>query len=302
MRQRGVAAVTAILIVAVAAAAASFMLAQQSAMLGQTALVASRAQADLYGRAGLDWARGVLADDAKRAGDVDWLGEGWAQPLAALPVERAVVAGAIADEQGKFNLNNLLNGTVVSEQDMAAFKRLLESVGLPGELREAVLDWIDANDSLSGGAGAESPYYLSLAKPYRAADRPMVQLEELYRVRGFDAQAVAKLRPYVTALPAHTKVNVNTASPQVLAAMMPELSAAQIADIVRARQAKPFRTTADVTSLVKNAQASVGGLDVKSNFYSVRVTVTQDDVQVASESLVQRDGGKVAVLWRRTIY
>jgi general secretion pathway protein K len=57
MRQRGVAAVTALLIVAVAASAASLMLAQQSAMLSQTALVASRAQADLYARAGLDWAR-----------------------------------------------------------------------------------------------------------------------------------------------------------------------------------------------------------------------------------------------------
>jgi len=91
--ERGVAAVTAILVVAVAASAASFMLAQHSAMIDQTALVAARAQAELFGDAGLDWARGVLADDAQRAGAVDFLGEGWAQPIAGLPVERAVVAG-----------------------------------------------------------------------------------------------------------------------------------------------------------------------------------------------------------------
>ena len=67
-RQRGVAAITAILIVAVAATAASLMLAQQSAMLDQTMLVASRAQADVYSQAGLDWARGVLAQDARTSG------------------------------------------------------------------------------------------------------------------------------------------------------------------------------------------------------------------------------------------
>jgi general secretion pathway protein K len=98
-RERGVAVITALLIVAVAAATATFMLAQHSAILDQTALVAARAQAELYGDAGLDWARGVLGEDARRAGTVDSLGEGWAQPIAGIPVERAVVAGLIDDEQ-----------------------------------------------------------------------------------------------------------------------------------------------------------------------------------------------------------
>ena len=98
-REHGVAAITAILIVAVAASAATFMLAQQSAMVDQATLVQSRAQADAFADAGLDWARGVLAEDARRTGNVDHLGEGWAQPIVGLPVDRALVAGAIADEQ-----------------------------------------------------------------------------------------------------------------------------------------------------------------------------------------------------------
>ena len=303
-RERGVAAVTAILIVAVAASAATLMLAQQSAMLGQTTLVASRAQADLYARAGIDWARAILADDAKRAGAVDSLDEGWAQPIAALPVERAVVAGAIADEQGKFNVNNLVNGTTASGEDVAAFKRLLESLGLSGDLREAVVDWIDGDGDLYGGSGAESPYYLSLPKPYRAADRPMIQVDELYRVRGFDAQAVAKLRPYITALPGHTLVNANTASAPVLAAMLPELSASEINQLIEARKSKPFRTRDDIQRAAPKAKtASLATLDVKSAFFSVRVRVAQDDVEVSTEGLVQRDAaGNAALLWRRAIY
>lgn len=303
-RERGVAAITAILIVAIAASAATLMLAQQSAMLGQTALVASRAQADLYARAGLDWSRAILADDAKRAGDVDSLDEGWAQPIAGLPVERAVVAGAITDEQGKFNVNNLVNGTTASGEDVAAFRRLLESLGLSGDLREAVVDWIDGDGDLYGGGGAETPYYLSLPKPYRAADRPMIQIDELYRVRGFDPQTVAKLRPYITALPGHTLVNVNTASAPVLAAMLPELSPAEVNQLIEARRSKPFRNRDDISKVAAKAKpASLATLDVKSSFFSVRVRVAQDDVEVSTEGLVQRDtAGNAALLWRRAVY
>jgi len=305
MKERGVAAVTALLIVAVAAAAASLMLAQQSAMLGQTALVASRAQAELYGRAGLDWARGVLGDAAKQGGGVVTLKDPWAQPMVGLPVDRAVVSGAIADEQAKFNLNNLLtNPRESSGEDMAAFKRLLESLGLSGDLREAVVDWIDADSDLYGSSGAENPYYLSLATPYRAADTQMVQVEELYRIRGFDAKTVAKLRPYVTALPGRTKVNANTASATVLAALLPELTPSDIAAFVKARDAKPFRSVDEIANAAKKAnKASVtAALDVTSGFFSVRVAVAQDDVQVATEALVQRDPAGATIVWRRPIY
>jgi general secretion pathway protein K len=201
-RQRGLAAVTAILIVAIAASAATLMLAQQSAMLDQTMLVASRAQADQYSRAGIDWLRGVLLEDFASSPQFDSLDEGWAQPIAALPVERAVVSGAIADEQGKFNLDNLVSGPGLSasKSDIEVFKRILASQGLAPELADAVVDWLDADEDLYGTSGAESSYYLSLPRPYRAANTAVTQIEELYRVRGFDAAAVRKLRPFVTAL------------------------------------------------------------------------------------------------------
>ena len=309
-RQDGIAAITAILIVAVAASAASLMLAQQSAMLDQTMLVASRAQADAYAQAGLDWARGVLAEDRRTAGSVDSLDEGWAQPIAALPVDRAVVAGVIADEQGKFNLNNLVSGTRRSEADMQAFVRLLSSLGLAPELADAVLDWIDPDDDLSGGGGAENAYYLSLPRPYRAANQAMTQIEELYRVRGFDAAAVAKLRPHVTALQpapggARTTINVNTATAQVLSALLPEVPQDRIATFLKDRRTKPLRTKDEILSWAKGAPPAVAGttLDVKSEFFSVNVRVAQDDVELATEALVRRaDGGLIAIVWQRPRY
>lgn len=299
--QRGVAAVTAILIVAVAASAATMMLAQQSAMVDRTLMVAARAQADLYAQAGVDWARGVLAQDAR---NVDTLAEGWAQPIAGLPVDRALVAGHIVDEQGKMNLNNLVNGAAKSDPDVKMFRALLAVLDLPPDLADAVVDWIDRDADLSGSSGAEDAWYLALAQPYRAANRPMSQVEELYRVRGFDAKTVARLKPYVSALPARTATNVNTASDVVLAALL-GLPRGKVQPLVAERTARPFRQKTDFASRAASLGAAPNGPehDVKSAHFLVNITVAQDDVRLATEALVQRDdNGRVALVWRRPRY
>ena len=278
------------------------MLAQQSAMVDRTLMVAGRAQADLYAQAGVDWARGVLAEDARTAKDVDSLGEGWAQPIAALPVDRALVAGGIVDEQGKFNLNNLVNGAARSDPDVRMFRALLSGLEISPELSDAVVDWIDRDPDLTGNAGAEDAYYLALPQPYRAANRPMVQVEELYRVRGFDAKTVARLKPYVTALPARTATNVNTASAVVLAALL-AVPRDRAQAIVAERGARPFRQKTDFASRAAGAAPIDVEYDVKSAHFLVNVTVAQDDVRLATEALVRReDNGQVALVWRRPRY
>jgi len=299
-RERGVAAITAVLIVAVAASAAALMLAQQSAMLDQTSLVAARAQADSFARAGVDWSRGILLQDMATSGSYDGLDEGWARPLAGMPVERAVVSGAITDEQGKFNLNNLLNGLQKSDADMQAFQRLLALLDLPPQLADAVVDWIDVDSTVTGSGGAEDPYYLSLAKPYRTANRLMVQVEELYRIRGFDAPTVAKLRPYVTALPERTAINVNTAPDLVLMALMPAVPKDKIESFIAARATRPFKATQAITDWDSHAATVVPtSLDVKSAYFSTQVVVAQDDVQLATDALLVRAQGRVNLVWQR---
>ena len=303
-KQRGVAAITAILIVAVAASAASLMLAQQSAMLDQTMLVASRAQADVYAQAGLEWARGILLQDSKSTPN-DTLAEGWARPIAGMPVERAVVSGDIADEQGKFNLNNVVEGrNKRSEADIKLLRRLLALVELPPDLADAVVDWIDADEDLSGPAGAESAYYLGLARPYRPANRAMVQVDELYRVRGFDARAVAKLRPYVTAIRERTTINPNTAPDAVVAAAL-GVAREQVGVLLGDRVAAPFGDKGAFMAAAGRANLiPVNDFDVKSAWFSVRIRVAQDDVMVATEALVKRDAqrGTTSIIWRRPSY
>jgi general secretion pathway protein K len=297
-RERGIAALTAILIVAVAASAAAMMLSQQSAMLDQTLLVASRAQAEQYATAGVDWARGVLVHDARQS-SVDSLNEGWAQPIVGLPVERAVVAGTLSDEQGKFNLNNLVEKRP-SDADIKVFQNLLTLLELPSELARNAADFIDPN--------ASDAYYLGLARPYRAArGARYATVDELYRVRGFDARAVEKLRPYVTALPDEGRkaVNANTAPDVVLAAVL-DVDRSKVKAIVAERDAKPFDTKTALADRIRQSDLrALSELDVRSDWFAVRVTVQQDDVQLGTEALLRRrppPEGTTSVVWRRPVY
>ena len=297
-RESGIAALTAILIVAVAASAAAMMLSQQSAMLDQTMLVASRAQAEQYATAGLDWARGVLVQDARSSG-TDSLDEGWAKPIVGLPVERAVVAGAIADEQGKLNLNNLVNRAARSEADVLALRRLLAGLDLSPELAEPVVEWIMLNGS--------DAYYLALPRPYRAGHKPLAQVDELYRVRGFDARTIERLRPHVTALPDRTRLNANTASERVLAAAL-DAPGDKIAALVAARGRKPFDKAQSFEQLARELglNPAPDTFDVKSAWFSVLVRVQQDDVLLGAEALVRRsdvrEGATTTIAWKRPRY
>jgi general secretion pathway protein K len=166
-------------------------------------------------------------------------------------------------------------------------------------LADAVVDWIDPDGEIAGFGGAEDPYYLSLARPYRAANQPMQQADELYLVRGFDAKLVAKLEPLVTALPVHTTINVNTAPEAVLAAVFPDLPAGKIASFAANRRTQPAKTKEDAAHRlgISLAPATV---DVKSGWFEVSVTVAQDDVQLATDALVRRGPNSVSdIIWRR---
>jgi general secretion pathway protein K len=91
----------------------------------------------------------------------------------------------------------------------------------------------------------------------------------------------------------------------VLAAILPEVPASRIAQWVKERAARPLRTKEQVASWAKESPASTvaDNLDVKSAFFSVRVQVAQDDVQLANDALVQRAQNAVtAVVWRRPRY
>jgi general secretion pathway protein K len=299
-RQQGVAIVLAMGVVALAAIAAAAIMVSQSTWARQAELGADHVQAKAVLQAGADWARAVLSDD-RRISNVDHLGEPCALRLPPMPVENGELLGQIEDQQGAFNLNNLVKDGKVSLVQLVRFQRLLATLGLPAELADALVDWIDADGEPQPRGGAEDAYYLALDPPYLAANQPLVDVAELALVRGFDDNVRTRLRPYVTALPsiATTAVNVNTATPEVLSAIIDGLDLGSAQALVAQRDRTYFRDTGDfLRRLPGGAQAAEGDIGVSSDYFIATLRVTIGSAQARGKALFARDGSD----WPRVVW
>jgi general secretion pathway protein K len=301
-RQRGVAIVLAMGVVALAAFAATAIMISQSTWSRQSELAADHVQASAAVKAGVDWARIVLSED-RRTSSVDHLGELWASRLAPLTVENGEIVGHIDDQQGLFNLNNLVQVGKVNMTQLARFRRLLSILGIPVALADSLTDWIDADGELQSANGAEDSYYLAQVPPYLAANQPLVDVEELALVRGFDDKAIALLRPFVAALPAYTPINVNTAPAEVLAATVEGLDLDAARTIVAQREKIYFRSPAEFASrLAPRLKAPVQDIAVSSDFFVVTLRASIGSAQARGAVLLQReDLGWPKVVWRKFI-
>jgi general secretion pathway protein K len=216
-------------------------------------------------------------------------------------VEDGEVAGSISDESAKWNLNNMLRNGAISPSDMEAFARLLSALQLPSNLAATLADWLDPDNEVTPG-GAEDEYYLALSPPYRTAARPLADVDDLLRVRGFDAGVVERLRPYVTALPRYNAVNINTASAPVLAALMPRLSLTQVRQVVDQRDRVPLRSIGDLRLYVPGAEAvgELNALDTRSSYFRVRVHARYRRAGTLTEALLERQPNDwPRILWQK---
>lgn len=107
----------------------------------------------------------------------------------------------------------------------AILEKVIEEMPIPPaeklwdvpELAANLIDYADRDDVRQRG-GAEDDVYQRRDPPQRTANRPLMSLDELRLVEGFDARLVEALRPYLTVYPyaGQTGVNLNTAPPHVL--------------------------------------------------------------------------------------
>ncbi|MDQ3195519.1 MAG: type II secretion system minor pseudopilin GspK [Pseudomonadota bacterium] len=298
-RQRGIAVVMAILIAALAASVASFMMWQQQVWARQVENLTSLAQASAVSQAALEWTRMILAEDLK-SGDIDHPGEIWATVVPALPVEGGSIALALTDQQGLFNLNNLVRNEKPSEGDIEAFQRLLIALDLKPDLANAVVDWIDLDSEAMSSGGAEDLDYLAMQPPYRAANQPLLDVNGLIRVRGFDAEAVARLRPFVTALPTPTPLNVNTAPPQVLAAVFEGLTVDAAKSLV-VREGKYYKDKTEFRDRMPKGGATLSDqtFGLGSQYFLVTGIMRFGRVQIINRALLARSGDRINVIWRK---
>lgn len=308
-QQRGVALLTILLMVVTATILAVGLLTRQDRMMRETSILLRQDQSLQYALAGESLFGALLVASAKDNANVDSAKSIWAKPIPPYPVEDGAVMGKLIDQSGKFNLNNLYHDGQSDPAAIAYFKRLLTQVGLPSGLSSAVLDWQDPDDNTADADGAENSFYLGQQPSYQAANRPFGQVDELKKVRGFDAKSYQLLAPYVVALPQLSLININTAPMPVMAALDENVTPASVNAWITARNANPDPVKQVAVLWLDPAFSKVPEdkrntltalLDVKSGYFQAQINVNLSGRDRFLTSDIYRIGDKVYV-WRRSL-
>lgn len=300
-RPRGAAVLMALIVVALVTAAASAILNRMSVWTRQTELVEDATRARLALTAGVAFASTVLRDDEARS-TVDFLGEPWATRLPATEVEGAEMAGQLYDQQGLFNLNNIVRGGEVDAAGFAKFTKLLDILNLPEELAESLVDWLDADSDRTGRKGAEDDDYRDANPPRRAGNRLLADANELLQIRGFTPEVVAKLRPFVAALPGITAINVNTAPAEVLALAVDGLTLGEARVLAAERDRAYFKDLADFRARLPRKDLTVvqNWVSVTSQYFLLRAATRYGRARVFAQVMLHRAPQKFpVVVWQR---
>ncbi len=284
-RERGVALLIAMVILALGASIASAMLWDRGLAVHRSALIAAQRQAWQYDLGAEAWVEQILRRSADRN---DTLNSAWAKQLPPLPVQGGVIRGGVEDLQGRFNLNDLIAKTGKKDPPaLAVLKRLLVVLQVNPDIADAIVDWEDPDDNVTNPGGAESGYYASLDPPYAPANAPFVSVTTLRLVKGITPQIYNRLAPYVTALPIATAVNINTASAPVLAAVVPGFSLDQAQALVTQRGNNGFPSIADFQN--RTQRKITFPLTLKSAYFLLEVTTTIGSTRLSLYSILYRD-------------
>ena len=298
-RQRGAAVLVAMLVVAIAALAASSFMFRSQVEWRRFENLSRMDQAQSVLRAAQQWGATVLLDDARNS-SVDHRGEAWATRLPPVEAENYRIWGLMEDQEGRFNLNNLVANGEIDKQQLAIFVRLLSALRLPESLAGAVADWIDADDLPFNANSVDSPYYATLQTPYRATNQPLININELLRVKDMDRNTLAMLRPFVTVLPTRTPINVNTASPEVLVALVQGLSSEEAYSMVAKRERTYYRNITDFQqALPSGMTAPASGISVSSQYFLVQARASNERLSIGNQALYRRVGVALPnLIWR----
>jgi len=307
--QRGIALLTAILLVALGTILA--------AALGYaTAMTARRSQGTfafdqsiLVAEAGEALAAYALQQSRVNYPQADAPGQPWSMPYGPAEVVPGITLEAsLEDMQGRFNLNNLVddNGQI-DPNALQAFQNLLEILGLETKWAPQIADWIDADSLAYGPDGAEDATYLAQMPPYRTANRQITSPSELLALPGFGPVRYARIEPFVAALPRGTKINVCTAPGPVLDSLAPtgerQYSSLDPESLAKQRADGCFPTITEYQAAFKSTTGAASSLAMtsvsqQSDYFRLRSIVDIGSSEFYLYSLLHRENNRLHVIER----
>ena len=305
--QRGAALLVAMVVLTLVSTLAAGMVWQQARAIEVESAERTRAQAAWILTGALDLGRVLLRVDARKPG-VDDLTEVWATQLeeaslsSLLAQDRnnnvegapeAFLRGSIRDAQDRYNLRNLVDAATgkIVEAELAALTRLCETAAVAPETAQTLASGLQA------ALQAEKPGDGEAQTDAVLLPQTVDQLVWF----GLDAPTVKRLQPYVGLLPEPTPLNVNTASAEVIAAVIAGLDSSSAQRIVNRR---PFKTLQDMRSDVPgDAALDAKRLSVNSNYFEISGRLRMDGRVLEERMLVKRANRQVSTQarWRQSL-
>ena len=302
---RGAALLVAMLVLTLVSTLAAGMVWQQSRAIGVESAERTRSQAGWILGGALDLGRIILRVDARTPG-VDHAGEPWGTRLqeaslsSLLAQDRnnnvenapeAFLGGGIRDAQERYNLRNLIDPATkkLVPAELSALTRICETSGVSPATAQTLANGLLA--ARLAELGQEQGPDEAATEGAALMPRSFEQLTWL----GLDAATLKQLRPFVDLLPEPTPLNINTASAELLAAVI-ELDAATAKRLERRR---PFKSLNDARPEVPREGAlDPKRLSVGSNYFEITGSLRMEGRVLEERLLVQRRGREIVPLAR----
>jgi len=283
--QRGVALLTILLLVVSITVVAGAMLASQKIAIRRSGLLFDQNQLLQDIDAGQQLAVTMIRADAN-LNDTDSTQDIWAKPVPPYTLGTHSIGIEIRDEASRFNINNLYQNGAVDSNALAVFQRLLTQLNLAPDIAIAVLDYQDADSEVYQDGGDESTVYNQQSNSSVDNDLPnqrLVNIDQLQNVKGINAEVLAVLRPYITVVPHYLPINMNTASPVILAALIDGATSQQMQTIVDLREKQVVESIDEIWQLPilgslneKQRKALAPLLAVDSQAFTALITATDN--------------------------
>ena len=296
-RQRGIALITAILLVALATIMAA-TIGYENAMSARRGTASFAFEQSLeVSKAAEAIAAYVLRLTRQQNHTTTYPAQRWSTPYGPVDLVPGVTLEAwLVDTQGRFNLNNLVNADGSTNEDaVVVFANLLTGLGLEPKWAPMMADWIDSDTMPNNPDGAEDSVYLSQVPPYRAANMQITSPSEILALPGFGRDRYLKIAPFITALPQGTQINLCSASQELLNALGPtgttNFSDAQ--NLAKNRAEDCFPTLQDFNAQFSDPtarQKADAMVTFVSNYFTLTSIVTIGSTQFALYSLLHQEG------------
>ncbi|RDE22368.1 general secretion pathway protein GspK [Motiliproteus coralliicola] len=260
----------------------------------------------------------LLANDQEEQARVDHLEEEWSVPFsypARNNDEVVQIEGQLFDLQGRLNINQLAlpvpkdNRFNVHQQRFIRLLQCLEGPSLDESeaiaITEAVVDWLDPDNLVTGHGGAETLFYTAQQSPRRAGNRLMTAPSELLWVKGVTQGLFQALEPHITVLPVENGLlNINTASVETLRSLnqngnLQPLSKADGELFIEQREEEAWTDLSIFEhGLMAGRGIDIEGIGVSSQYFLLNAQVGLNGKEFGLSSVIQRKDNSLRIVAR----